>query len=239
MTSPLGPVGRARASLRAVEVLDRLGKGGEPSAADLDELADWSGWGPLAAAFALDRSGSWKEIGERLEWLLPPDPLQEARQATPNAFYTPPAIAAACWQILRDLGFTDGAILEPGCGAGAFMTATPAGLPVAWTGVERDPVTAQIAALLHPSAKILNERMQTVMLAAHSRDAVLGNLPFGEVAVYDPTAPKAVTKSLHNYCIWRSLRTLKPGGVAVLLTSRLRSRDRSWYRLARSFKAVV
>ena len=100
------------------------------------------------------------------------------------------------------------------------MAAAPAGVTVAWTGVERDPVTARIAGLLHPSAVIINERLQDAALAAHSMDAVIGNVPFGETPVYDPTAPKAVTKSLHNYCIWRSVRTLRPGGVAVLITSR-------------------
>ncbi len=219
--SRIGPITRARASLRALETLDRLTtSGAAPSADDLADLRGWAGWGPMAPAFAAGRKGSWNEIGERLEWLLPPAQLSEARQATPNAFYTPPALAAACWQILRDLGFTGGKILEPGCGAGAFMAATPAGIGADWTGVERDPVTARIAALLHPSARIINDRLQNAALAAHSMDAVIGNVPFAETSVYDPSAPKAVTRSLHNYCIWRSVRTLRPGGIAVLITSR-------------------
>ncbi len=207
-----GPVTRARASLRALEALDRLNaSGAEPSEADLGELRGWAGWGPMAPAFAPGRSGAWKEIGERLEWLLPPDQLREAEQATPNAFYTPPALADACWQILHGLGFTGGKVLEPGCGAGAFMCATPPDVAAVWTGVERDPTTARIAALLHPQAEIVNKRLQSAALPAHSMDAVIGNVPFSEAAVYDPTAPKAVTKNLHNYCIWRSLRTLRPG----------------------------
>ena len=64
------------------------------------------------------------------------------------------------------------------------------------------------------------ERLQNAALPAHSVDAVIGNVPFGETPVYDPTAPDEVTKSLHNYCIWRSVRTLRPGGVAILITSR-------------------
>ena len=216
-----GPVGRARASLRALEVLDRLtNEGGRPSASDLDELRGWAGWGPMAPAFSPHRKDAWQEIGERLEWLLPPDQLREAEQATPNAFYTPPGLAAGCWQILRGLGFDRGRVLEPGCGAGMFLAATPADTEVSWLGVERDPVTARIAQLLHPDARIVNERLQEAALPAHSVDAVIGNVPFGETPVYDPAAPKAVTKSLHNYCIWRSARTLRPGGVAVLITSR-------------------
>jgi len=216
-----GPITRARASLRALEALDRISaEGGRPSAGDLDDLQGWAGWGPMAPAFSPIRKDAWQQIGERLEWLLPPDQLREAEQATPNAFYTPPGLAAACWQILSGLGFDRGRVLEPGCGAGAFMAAAPGNAEVRWTGVERDPVTARIAQLLHPAARIISDRLQNAALPAHSADAVIGNVPFAETAVYDPTAPKEVTRSLHNYCIWRSARTLRPGGVAVLITSR-------------------
>lgn len=112
----VGPISQARASLRALETLDRLTiEGGCPGSADLEELRGWSGWGPMAPAFSPGRTGAWQEIGERLEWLLPPDQLREAQQATPNAFYTPPGVAAACWEILRGLGFDRGHVLEPGC----------------------------------------------------------------------------------------------------------------------------
>jgi len=221
VTDRPGPITRARASLRALEALDRISaQSGSLSAGDLDDLRGWAGWGPMAPAFSPIRKDAWREIGERLEWLLPPDQLREAEQATPNAFYTPPGLAAACWQLLSGLGFDRGRILEPGCGAGAFMAAAPLSGAVTWTGVERDPVTARIAQLLHPAARIINERLQNAALPAHSADAVIGNVPFGETPVYDPTAPKEVTRSLHNYCIWRSARTLRPGGVAVLITSR-------------------
>jgi N12 class adenine-specific DNA methylase len=221
VTTPTGPITRARASLAALEVLDRLdGQPGNPSSEDLDALRGWAGWGPMAPAFSATRTGTWQEIGERLEWLLPPDRLAEAQQATPNAFYTPVPLATACWEILRGLGFEKGRILEPGCGAGAFMAATPEDIEANWTGIERDPTTARIAQLLHPDAQILNARMETAALPAHVLDAVIGNVPFGETPVYDPTAPKEVAASLHNYCIWRSVRSLRPGGIAVLITSR-------------------
>ena len=232
MTGGVGPVARARASLEALEVLDRIrSPDASPSGAELAALRGWAGWGPMAPAFSSRRSGAWREIGERLEWLLPPDQLREAQQATPNAFYTPADLATACWQILRRLGFEHGRVLEPGCGAGAFISAAPAGVEATWVGVERDPVTARIAQLLHPSAQIINERLQNAALPAHSVDAVIGNVPFGETPVYDPTAPKDVAKSLHNYCIWRAVRTMRPGGVAVLITSRYTMDARySWAR---------
>jgi len=221
-TANNGPISRARASLAALETLERLRQAPNtpPSPDDLAALRGWSGWGPLAPALEYSRSGSWKEIGERIAYLLPQEHYDHGVQSTYNAFYTPPEIASACWDILTGLGFSRGKILEPGCGAGVFMAATPPEVAAAWTGVERDPTTAAIAGLLHPAATVHASRLEETALASRSVDAVLGNVPFGDTKVFDPTAPAAVTANLHNYFIWRSVQALRPGGVAVLLTSR-------------------
>ncbi|HEU5424141.1 MAG TPA: hypothetical protein VFU72_11415, partial [Nitrolancea sp.] len=191
-----------------------------PSPEDLAALRGWSGWGPLAPALDQSRSGTWAQIGERVAYLLAPEHYDHGIQATYNAFYTPPEIAAACWNILTGLGFSGGRILEPGCGAGVFMAHTPPDLTVAWTGVERDPTTAAIAKLLHPGATIHAQRLEETTLPSHSVDAVLGNVPFADTKVYDPTTPRELTSNLHNYFIWRAIQALRPGGVAVLITSR-------------------
>ena len=192
-----------------------------PSASDLDDLRGWAGWGPMAPAFSPHRKDAWREIGERLEWLLPPEQLPGSRAGHPERVLHPTrprrrmlARSCAAW------ASTAAGSWNPGAARACSWPPTPAGSEVTWMGVERDPVTARIAQLLHPAARIINERLQNAALPAHSVDAVIGNVPFGETPVYDPTAPKEVTKSLHNYCIWRSARTLRPGGVAVLITSR-------------------
>ena len=221
-TENLGPIRRARASLAALETLERLRQAPNTPASpeDLGALRGWSGWGPLAPALEYSRSGTWQQIGERIGFLLAPEHYTEGMQATYNAFYTPPRLASACWQILTGLGFNGGNVLEPGCGAGAFMAHTPDDIHVRWTGIERDPTTAAITAALHPAATIQAKRLEEASLPSASMDAVIGNVPFGDVAVYDPTAPWQVTRSLHNYFIYRSIQALKPGGVAVLITSR-------------------
>ena len=217
----LGPIGRARASLTAIETLLRLREDRTaPTPEDLAALRHWPGWGPLAPALAENREGTWADIGEELQRLLSPREYRQAEQGTPTAYYTPDRIAEACWTALRDLGFCGGRILEPGCGAGTFINHTPDRMPVEWFGVERDPTTAGIAALLHPDAQIINARLQDAGLQSNSVDAVLGNVPYGNVQVHDKTAPKAVTDSIHNYFIWRSVQALRPGGVGILLTSR-------------------
>ncbi|MFZ3476101.1 DEAD/DEAH box helicase family protein [Streptomyces sp. 2.9] len=219
--SRLGPIGRARASVEAIEILLRLREDQvEPTEGELRALREWPGWGPLAPALAPSREGTWAEIGEQLQRLLSPREYRHAEQGTPTAYYTPDRITEACWSALQGLGFNGGRILEPGCGAGTFIRHTPDGLPVDWFGVERDPTTAGIAALLHPGAEIINARLQDASLQSNSVDAVLGNVPYGNYAVSDETAPKAVKASIHNYFIWRSVQALRPGGVAILLTSR-------------------
>jgi hypothetical protein len=221
-TANIGPLRRARASLAALETLERLRQAPQTPASpdDLAALRGWSGWGPLAPALERSRTGSWKEIGERIAFLLPEQDYDHGVQATYNAFYTPPEITSACWQILTDLGFTGGRILEPGCGADSFMAATPDEIPATWIGVERDPTTAAIVSLLHPGATIHDRRLEETPIASYAMDAVLGNVPFGDAKVYDPTTPRELTANLHNYFIYRSLKALRPGGVAVLITSR-------------------
>src|SRR5579859_3815555 len=57
MTQP-GPITQARASLRALEALDRLNaSGGSPSDGDLEDLRSWSGWGPMARSVRTLRPG--------------------------------------------------------------------------------------------------------------------------------------------------------------------------------------
>ncbi|MFF3958841.1 hypothetical protein ACFYY1_37400 [Streptomyces sp. NPDC001890] len=217
----LGPIGRARAALAAVETLVRLREDqAQPTPEDLATFDNWPGWGPLAPALADDREGTWSEIGEQLQRLLSPRDYRQAEQGTSTAFYTPAPIVDACWSALRDLNFTGGRLFEPGFGMSKFAARTPPGLNVKWFGIERDPTTAGIAALRYPNVEIINARLQDAGLQSNSVDAVLGNVPYGNFPVHDKTAPKAVTDSIHNYFIWRSVQALRPGGVAILLTSR-------------------
>ncbi len=57
--------------------------------------------------------------------------------------------------MLAFFGFRSGRAFEPGCGAGAFMSAASAGMDIAWTGIDIDPTSTRIAKLLHPDAEIV------------------------------------------------------------------------------------
>lgn len=222
-TGGAGPITRGRAALAAVRTLHTLRAAHRAAThAERTALAQWTGWGPLAPAFGDNPRGGWADIAGNLAELLTPAEMEAGQAATYSAFYTPPAVAASMWEILRATGFTGGRVLEPGCGSGVFMGCAPADLaqPVRMVGVERDPTTAGIAAALHPTAEIIAAPFEESGIAENSVNAVVGNVPFGDVSVFDPAAPAGVKGSLHDYFIWRAVRALRPGGVAVLITSR-------------------
>ena len=97
------------------------------------------------------------------------------------------------------------------------MAAAPADLRLRWTGVERDPTSARIAQARFPGAQIIASPLEHVPLPAGVFDLAIGNVPFADVQIYDKDAPKL---NLHNYCLWRSLQAVHPGGYVIALTSR-------------------
>lgn len=217
-----GVISRGRASMEALRTLAEIRRSARKFAEphELPLLRQFSGWGPLKDVFAPPKDGdAWATMAGELAGLLTEHDRAVGMQGTYNAFYTPRAVTDAMWQLLTALGFTGGAVAELGCGTGAFMQTAPDDVTV--TGVERDPTAAAIATLLNPQHTVIARRLEEVALPA-SFGAVIGNIPFGDVRVFDPSLPKETTlgSSLHNYFIWRALSALAPGGLAVLLTSR-------------------
>ncbi len=86
------------------------------------------------------------------------------------------------------------------------------------TGVELDPVTARIARLLQPQARILNADFARADLPA-SFDLAIGNPPFSDRIVRSDRAYRSMGLRLHDYFIARSIDLLKPGGLAAFVTS--------------------
>src|SRR5262249_11133121 len=91
--------------------------------------------------------------------------------ATHYAHYTPESVVRALWHAAQRLGFAGGRVLEPGMGTGLFFALLPDALRGATqlTGVEYGPVTARIARLIHPEARIRCE--DYTRIAARPRGA--------------------------------------------------------------------
>ena len=113
------------------------------------------------------------------------------RRTTINAHYTDPAVVAAIWQTVRELGFDGGRVLEPGCGAGMFLGLAPAGAEL--TGVELDPATARLARALYPHATVRTESFADTRLPDGHFDLAVGNVPFADVRLHDPQHNRAGT----------------------------------------------
>ena len=182
-------------------------------------LARWAGWGALPDVFEDGKASSYVNDAERAELkkLLSADEYREARANTKNAHYTDAAVVMSMWAAMKDLGFSDGDVLEPGSGSGNFMGFAPDGARM--TGVELDPITAGISRHLYPDAEIHNESFGDSPFREGAFDAVIGNVPFGNFPVYDKTYNKGNQHSIHDHFIIKSLASVKPGGVATIVTS--------------------
>lgn len=214
---PSGSKARVHANLAAIDVVQRLRAQQRPAtAAEQEILACWSGWGAVPEVF--DRCNDiYASEREYLQTTLDAKAYAAAEASVLNAHYTDPAIAAAMWQALGQAGFCGGRVLEPGCGSGTFIGLAPP--DAVMVGVDNDPLTAAIAAALYPNAQIRAEGFETTRVPANSFAAVIGNVPFGNFAVYDPAHnPKRF--SIHNHFIIKSLDLTAPGGYVTVLTSR-------------------
>ncbi|MGH2903067.1 MAG: methyltransferase domain-containing protein, partial [Solirubrobacteraceae bacterium] len=188
-----------------------------PTDSEREVLMRWAGWGAVPKLFDTDVA-RYAVQRDELVMLLGPDGYAAARRSTINAHYTHPLIADAMWRMAERLSFPGVRVLEPGCGPGVFLARAPEGLSV--TGVELDPATAAIAAALHPDATICAASFADVRgLADASFDLVIGNVPFGDVVLYDPAHNKG-KHSIHNHFLIKGLALLKPWGLLVALTSR-------------------
>ncbi|MDR1791280.1 MAG: DEAD/DEAH box helicase family protein [Propionibacteriaceae bacterium] len=215
---------RFDANVAAIETLQALrqepGIDGQPRLATLEEkqvLARWSGWGASGLADVFDESRD--EHGQRrarLRGLLSGEEYDAAKLTTINAHYTDPMVVRHMWTLLGDLGFDSGNVLEPGCGAGTFIGMAPSNANM--YGVELDPTTAAIAQALYPQARIRCESFADSRFRPGLFDAAIGNVPFSKVQLVDPLY-NSTRQSMHNHFLIKSLALVRPGGMAVMLTS--------------------
>ena len=113
-------------------------------------------------------------------------------------------------------------ILEPSCGAGAFLVPSPPSLSDSHlVGVELDKTTAKITQALYPEVDIKYSGLEQANLPSNQFDVIIGNVPFGNYGVTDPSIKFNFLKSsIHDYFIAKSITLLKPNGHAILITSR-------------------
>ena len=162
----------------------------------------------------------WEEIGGALTAVTTPAEYAALQRATQYAHYTPEPVIRSLWRAAQHLGFDGGHVLEPGMGTGLFFALLPVVLREATrlTGVEYDPITARIAALIHPEARVRCEDYTRSTLCG-GFDLTIGNPPFADRIVRADPSTAALGLRLHDFFIARSIRRLRPGGIALFVTS--------------------
>jgi N12 class adenine-specific DNA methylase len=180
------------------------------------------GWGAIPAVFDRSQSEEWRSTAGAVKELLTDAEYESARASTPNAHFTSPTVIEAIWNGLDRLGVGKGAqILEPAMGVGNFFGLMPESMQGGHkTGVELDSVTARIAVKLYPDSSIFAKGFEETPLPDNFFDAIVGNVPFGDYAVHDPSMKKQFTRAIHDYFFAKSLEKVRPGGVMALITSR-------------------
>jgi N12 class adenine-specific DNA methylase/adenine-specific DNA methylase len=219
---------RARDNIAAITLSKTLERSGRaPTPEEQARLLRFVGFGATELAQSCfrrpgeeDFRPGWQEIGAALEAAVTTEEYAALQRATQYAHYTPETIIRALWGAARRLGFTGGRVLEPGMGTGLFFALLPPALREAChlTGIEYDPVTARIARLVHPEARVRCEDYTRSPLAG-GFDLAIGNPPFSDRVVRADPATRALGLRLHDYFIARSIARLRPGGLALFVTS--------------------
>ena len=168
---------RARDNLDAISLAATIAAEDRPATpAEQTSLIRFTGFGASDLANAIfPRPGDegfrkgWQELGEELREVVNDADYASLARCTQYAHFTPEFVIRAIWKGLERLGWRGGRVLEPGIGTGLF----PALMPEAFremsfvTGIELDPVTARIAHLLQPVARIIEGDFAHTDLPAH------------------------------------------------------------------------
>ena len=145
-----------------------------------------------------------------------------------TAFYTPPEVVTALADTLHDNGITPNRLLDPSAGQGVFISAFGAHAPGAEVmAFDKDLLTGKLLSHLYPQHKVRAEGFERIEKPFTDYfDVATSNIPFGDVAVFDPEYTgagnyprRAAAKTIHNYFFLKSLDAVRDGGIVAFITS--------------------
>jgi len=214
-----GAKAKFQANLNAIQLLKHLeAEELQASPEQQQVLSRYVGWGGLPDAFDASKP-SWASEYQALKAAFTPEEYTAARASTLNAHYTSPTVIRAIYEAVGNMGFQTGNILEPSMGVGNFFGMLPEEMQSSRLyGVELDSITGRIAKQLYPKANITVAGFETTDRRDFF-DLAVGNVPFGQYKVNDPTYNK-LGFNIHNYFFAKALDQVRPGGVVAFVTSR-------------------
>ena len=181
--------------------------------AEQEILAKYVGWGGLDSYFKNENNGQLKALLDENEY-------KAALASTLTSFYTPPVVIKAIYNVLDNLGFKSGNILEPSCGVGNFIGLCPQSMESSkFYGVELDDISGRIASKLYPQANIAVQGFETTNLPDNFFDVAVGNVPFAQMKVLDKKYDK-YNFLIHDYFFAKTLDKVRPGGIVAFITSK-------------------
>lgn len=208
-------------NVAAIKLLREIESAKRPATtAEQSILARYVGWGGLKAVFS-EGSKQWLREAAELKELLTPEEYAAARRSVLDAHYTSPTVIGGVYAAMKRFGFPGGRMVEGGVGLGHFIGLMPASMRgrSSYVGVEKDPLTARICALLYPLASIHNAGFEEVDLSRGFFDGSVGNPPFGQQSLFDKNFKEESKRNIHTFFIGKTLELLRPGGVAAFVVS--------------------
>ena len=214
------PKEKFRANIMAIQLLKKCEDENRNATSEEQKiLSRYVGWGGLADAFD-ETKAAWETEYLELKTVLTPEEYAAARASTLNAHYTQPIVIESMYQVLENLGFTKGNILEPSMGVGNFFGKLPENLNQSKLyGVELDSISGRIAKLLYPDANIQIKGFEKTDYPNDFFDVAIGNVPFGAYKVNDRQYDR-YNFMIHDYFLAKTIDQLRPGGVAALITTK-------------------
>ncbi|EAZ98361.1 helicase-related protein [Marinobacter sp. ELB17] len=229
--NPRSPTARLRDNVTAIMRLRELEKSGEtPTMEDREVIANYSGFGGIHAKLfnqATYDAPDWVvKANKTLRSLteddtLSPTDYESIRKTIINAHYTHSGIIQPMWEALDRFNIPLNRVLEPSAGTLQFKSFMPKELEskvTHTTAVELDPITARIAAMIHPDATVISSGFEKTTFPDGFFDCVISNVPFGDYKIFDPQHPLR-KESIHNAFFLKGLDKVRPGGVVSFLTS--------------------
>ncbi|MEE6056079.1 NUDIX domain-containing protein [Avibacterium paragallinarum] len=145
----------------------------------------------------------------------------EGTRGSSYEYYTPKPIAQGMWDLLKEMGFNGGTVLDPCAGTGIFSATAPANALI--ESVELDQTSGTINKILFndDNHKVTISPFEAVAAATDDEivDAVITNVPFGDNRGGNQFKDSRYQKeNLESYFILRSLDKLRPNGLAVFMS---------------------
>lgn len=218
---------RITANIEAIELAQKLLRSGEQATPrQMAVLRKFSGWGGLGKAFTQSSWGFGDDTPpKKLRKLLGNEAYLQAVMSANSSFYTPTHIIDSLWDIATQLGFKGGTILEGSAGIGNILAQMPTEISDRSDihAVEIDNTAGGILSLLYPDAQVDIQGFEQTKIENGSVDLAITNVPFVTgLKVKDESGDKDLSSkfgNIHDFCIAKNVRKLKPGGIGIFITS--------------------